>query len=84
LPAEFKRLQQETQQLLKNSKHNKNIIFTFVNPLENDDSSMDNIKELYRKADPINITVDDKGKQPSDGVLGLCPITAEVNIPLLK
>jgi tartrate dehydratase beta subunit/fumarate hydratase class I family protein len=34
----------------------------FINPLENEDTSMDNIKELYRKGlTPVNITVDDKG-----------------------
>jgi hypothetical protein len=50
LPAEFIRLQQETQQLLEEFQaYNKNIVFEFINPLENEDTSMDNIKELYRK-----------------------------------
>jgi gliding-associated putative ABC transporter substrate-binding component GldG len=89
LPAEFKRLQQETQQLLEEFQaYNKNIIFTFVNPLENEDSSMDNIKELYRKGlTPINITVDDKGKQSQAMVFPWAIATyhgKEVNIPLLK
>ena len=63
LPAEFKRLQQETQQLLEEFQaRNQNIVFEFVNPLENEDTSMDNIKALYQKGlTPINITVDDKG-----------------------
>jgi gliding-associated putative ABC transporter substrate-binding component GldG len=89
LPAEFKRLQQETQQLLEEFQaYNKNIIFTFVNPLENEDSSMDNIKELYRKGlTPVNITVDDKGKQSQAMVFPWAIATyhgKEVNIPLLK
>jgi hypothetical protein len=42
--------------------YNSNIVFEFVDPLENEDASMDN-KDLYRKAYIINITVDDKGKQ---------------------
>ena len=65
LPAEFKRLQQETRQLLEEFQaYNKNVIFEFVDPLENKDESMENIKDLYRKGlTPINITVEDKGKQ---------------------
>jgi len=89
LPAEFKRLQQETQQLLEEFQaYNKNIVFTFVNPLENEDSNMDNIKELYRKGlTPVNITVDDKGKQSQAMVFPWAIATyhnKEVNIPLLK
>ena len=89
LPAEFKRLQQETRQLLEEFQaYNKNIIFEFVDPLENKDESMDNIKELYRKGlTPINITVDDKGKQSQAMVFPWAIAVynnKEVNIPLLK
>ena len=89
LPAEFKRLQQETKQLLEEFQaYNKNIIFEFVNPLENKDESMDQIKELYRKGlIPINITVDDKGKQSQEMVFPWAIAVynnKEVNIPLLK
>jgi gliding-associated putative ABC transporter substrate-binding component GldG len=89
LPPEFKRLQQETQQLLEEfQSYNKNIVFTFVDPLENEDSSMNNIKDLYRKGlTPVNITVDDKGKQSQAMVFPWAIATyhdKEVNIPLLK
>jgi gliding-associated putative ABC transporter substrate-binding component GldG len=89
LPAEFKRLQQETKQLLEEFQaYNKNIIFEFVNPLEYKDESMDQIKELYRKGlTPINITVDDKGKQSQEMVFPWAIAVynnKEVNIPLLK
>ncbi|MBC5838119.1 gliding motility-associated ABC transporter substrate-binding protein GldG [Flavobacterium muglaense] len=89
LPSEFKRLQQETQQLLEEFQaYNKNIVFEFVNPLENEDASMDNIKELYRKGlTPVNITVDDKGKQSQAMVFPWAIAVynnKEVNIPLLK
>ena len=89
LPAEFKRLQQETKQLLEEFQaYNKNIIFEFVDPLENKDESMDQIKELYRKGlTPINITVDDKGKQSQEMVFPWAIAiynNKEVNIPLLK
>jgi gliding-associated putative ABC transporter substrate-binding component GldG len=89
LPAEFKRLQQETQQLLEEFQaYNKNIVFEFIDPLENEDTSMDNIKELYRKGlTPINITVDDKGKQSQAMVFPWAIAVyqnKEVNIALLK
>ncbi|RBN49213.1 gliding motility-associated ABC transporter substrate-binding protein GldG [Flavobacterium psychrolimnae] len=89
LPAEFKRLQQETKQLLEEFQaYNKNIIFEFVDPLENEVASMDNIKDLYRKGlTPINITVDNKGKQSQAMVFPWAIAVydnKEVNIPLLK
>ena len=89
LPAEFKRLQQETKQLLEEFQaYNKNIVFEFVDPLENEDASMNNIKDLYRKGlTPINITVDDKGKQSQAMVFPWAIAVydnKEVNIPLLK
>ena len=88
-PAEFKRLQSETHDLFEEFQaYNKNIIFEFVNPLENKDESMDNIKELYLKGlTPINITVDDKGKQSQAMVFPWAIAVynnKEVNIPLLK
>ncbi len=89
LPAEFKRLQSETQDLLEEFQaYNKNVVFEFVAPLENKDESMENIKELYRKGlTPINITVDDKGKQSQAMVFPWAIAVynnKEVNIPLLK
>lgn len=89
LPAEFKRLQQETRQLLEEFQaYNSNIVFEFVDPLEDEDTSMDNVKELYRKGlTPVNITVDDKGKQSQAMVFPWAIAVydnKEVNIPLLK
>jgi gliding-associated putative ABC transporter substrate-binding component GldG len=89
LPADFKRLQQETRQLLEEFQaYNSNIVFEFVNPLENKDESMDVVKSLYQKGlTPINITVDDKGKQSQAMVFPWAIAVynnKEVNIPLLK
>ncbi|HEY6143423.1 MAG TPA: gliding motility-associated ABC transporter substrate-binding protein GldG [Flavobacterium sp.] len=89
LPPEFKRLQSETRDLLEEFQaYNKNIIFEFVNPLENEEASMDNIKNLYQKGlTPINITVDDKGKQSQEMVFPWAIAVynnKEVNVPLLK
>lgn len=67
-PAEFKRLQYETKQMLEEfSAYNSNIQFTFVNPLDepeagkNEDEITQELFALGLK--PINVTVDDKGKQ---------------------
>ncbi len=89
LPAEFRRLQQETKELLEEFQaYNSNIVFEFVNPLENEDESMNNIKALYMKGlTPVNITIDDKGKQSQEMVFPWAIAVyhnKEVNIPLLK
>ena len=89
LPPEFKRLQSETRDLFEEFKaYNKNIVYEFVDPLEKEDDSMDNIKKLYLKGlTPINITVDDKGKQSQEMVFPWAIAiynNKEVNIPLLK
>lgn len=89
LPADFRRLQQETKQLLEEFQaYNNNIVFEFVNPMENGEESMDVVKSLYQKGlTPINITVDDKGKQSQAMVFPWAIAVynnKEVNIPLLK
>ncbi len=89
LPSEFKRLQVETRQMLEEFQgYNSNIVFEFIDPLEDEATSMDNIKELYRKGlTPINISVDDKGKQSQAMVFPWAIAVydnKEVNIPLLK
>lgn len=89
LPADFRRLQLETKQLLEEFQaYNSNIVFEFVNPMENEDESMEVVKSLYQKGlTPINITVDDKGKQSQEMVFPWAVAVynnKEVNIPLLK
>ncbi len=89
LPADFRRLQQETKQLLEEFQaYNKNIVFEFVDPLENEDESEELTKSLFQKGlTPINITVDDKGKQSQAMVFPWAVAVynnKEVNIPLLK
>ncbi|WP_395046783.1 gliding motility-associated ABC transporter substrate-binding protein GldG [Flavobacterium sp.] len=69
-PPEFKRLQNETKQILDEFKaYNPNIVYQFVNPLENPEES-DAIMESFvqRGLTPIKITVDDKGKQSQEVV----------------
>lgn len=89
LPADFRRLQQETKQLLEEFQaYNSNIVFEFVNPLESEDESEALTKSLFQKGlTPVNITVDDKGKQSQAMVFPWAIAVynnKEVNIPLLK
>ena len=89
LPADFRRLQQETKQLLEEFQaYNSNIVFEFVDPLENEDESESLTKSLFQKGlTPVNITVDDKGKQSQAMVFPWAIAVynnKEVNIPLLK
>jgi len=89
LPADFRRLQQETKQLLEEFQaYNSNIVFEFVDPLENEEESDELTKSLFQKGlTPINITVDDKGKQSQAMVFPWAIAVynnKEVNIPLLK
>lgn len=88
-PGEFKKLQTETQQLLEEFKaRNSNIIFQFINPLDNDNNSLGKAKELVGKGlTPISITVDDKGKQSQEMVFPWAIArynNKEIKIPLLK
>jgi len=89
LPADFRRLQQETKQLLEEFQaYNSNIVFEFVDPLENEEESDELTKSLFQKGlTPINITVDNKGKQSQAMVFPWAVAVynnKEVNIPLLK
>jgi gliding-associated putative ABC transporter substrate-binding component GldG len=69
-PGEFKRLQDETRQLLEEfHAYNPNIIFQFTNPLEDEKGRDQAMQELFNLGmTPINVTVDDKGKQSQEVV----------------
>ncbi len=88
-PGEFKRLQTETRQLLEEFKtYNTDIVFQFVNPLENE-SERDSIMEsfLNRGLTPISVTVDNKGKQSQEVVFPWAIATYKnksIKVPLLK
>jgi len=88
-PGEFKKLQTETQQILEEFKaYNRNITFQFVNPIENDEER-DTIMQsfLERGLTPVNVTVDDKGKQTQEVVFPWAIATYKgrsVKVPLLK
>jgi gliding-associated putative ABC transporter substrate-binding component GldG len=88
-PGEFKKLQTETQQILEEFKaYNNNITFQFVNPIENDEER-DTIMQSFldRGLTPVNVTVDDKGKQTQEVVFPWAIATYQgksTKVPLLK
>ena len=69
-PPEFKRLQDETRQLLEEfSAYNSNIIFEFANPIEKEEERVAVMKQFYERGlQPLNITVENKGKQSQEVV----------------
>lgn len=88
-PGEFKKLQTETQQLLEEFKaYNKNITFQFVNPIENEEERDTIIQSfMERGLTPVNVTVEDKGKQTQEVVFPWAIATyngRSVKVPLLK
>ena len=88
-PGEFKKLQSETQQLLEEFKaYNSNITFQFINPLENE-TERDTVMAsfLAKGMLPVNVTINDKGKQTQEVVFPWARATYEgrtVKVPLLK
>lgn len=88
-PGEFKKLQTETQQLLEEFKaENPNIIFQFVNPLEDEDQKEATLQSfMERGLTPVNVTVNDKGQQTQEIVFPWAVATCanrSVKVPLLK
>jgi len=69
-PADFKKLQTETRQLLEEfSAYNSNISFQFVNPIEKEEDRLEVMKKFAHKDMlPINISLIEKGKQTQEVV----------------
>ncbi len=88
-PGEFKKLQTETQQILEEFKaRNSNITFQFINPLE-DETQKDTLVQSFmqRGLTPVNVTVNDRGKQSQEIVFPWAIATYKgksTKIPLLK
>jgi gliding-associated putative ABC transporter substrate-binding component GldG len=89
-PGEFKKLQTETQQLLEEFKtENPNVIFQFVNPLEDEKADKEKTFNSFveRGLTPVNVTVNDKGQQTQEVVFPWAVATCgkrSVKVPLLK
>ena len=86
---EIKKLQTETQQILEEFKaYNSNIVFQFVNPLEEEDKRDATIQAfLERGLTPINVTLSDKGKKTQEVAFPWAIATyhgRSTKVPLLK
>lgn len=69
-PAELRKLQTESRQLLEEfSAYNENVNFVFVNPMANGEKGKQLADQLFSNGmKPINISVNDKGKQSQEMV----------------
>ena len=88
-PAELRKLQTEAKQLLEEFQaENKNIHFVFVDPLADENAAVQMAEQLFANGmKPINITVNDKGKQSQEMIFPWAVATQGDNnskIQLLK
>ncbi len=87
-PGEFKKLQTETRQLLEEFKaYNSNIVFDFINPLEEGNETEIMQQFVDRGLTPLNVTLDYKGKQTQEVVFPWAVVTygnKSTKVPLLK
>ncbi|AJR03927.1 gliding motility-associated ABC transporter substrate-binding protein GldG [Siansivirga zeaxanthinifaciens] len=88
-PSEFRRLQNETKQLLEEfAAINNNIIFNFINPIEDEASRERNIQQLSaRGLMPMQLSVQENGKSTQAIIFpwALASYNDEtITIPLVK
>lgn len=88
-PSEFRRLQNETRQLLEEfSAKNSNIVFNFMNPLEDEATRDSNIQQLVQRGlTPMQLSVQESGKAMQEVIFpwALASYNDEtVIIPLVK
>ncbi|MGC6432502.1 MAG: gliding motility-associated ABC transporter substrate-binding protein GldG [Jejuia sp.] len=88
-PSEFRRLQTETRQLLEEfSNKNKNIVFEFINPLENEASREQTIQVMTQRGlTPMQLEVKENGKATQEVIFpwALASYNEQtVSIPLVK
>lgn len=67
-PSEFRRLRNETQQLLEEfALYNSNITFNFINPLEDEATRDSNIQQLAQRGmQPLQLSVNESGKSSQE------------------
>jgi len=88
-PSEFRRLRNETQQILEEfAVSNTNLKFNFINPLEDESTRKQNIQQLAQRGmQPFQITVQDNGKTSQEVVIpwALASYNEQtVIVPLIK
>ena len=88
-PSEFRRLKNETQQLLEEFElYNDHVKFNFINPIE-DDASRDNAIQMLseRGLQPFQISVKESGKSSQEIIFPWALASYHdqtVKIPLIK
>ncbi len=88
-PSEFRRLQQETKQLLEEfNNENDNIIYNFINPLENESQRERTIQQLTQRGlTPMQLSVQENGKSTQEVIFPWALASYNertVTIPLIK
>ena len=88
-PSEFRRLQDETKQLLEEFESKNGLItFNFINPIEDEKNRQNNIQQLNaRGMTPMQLSVEEQGKSSFEVVFpwALASYNEEtVIIPLIK
>ena len=88
-PADFKKLQTETRQLLEEfSAYNSNITFQFVNPVEKEEERVEVMKKFaFKDMLPMNVSVTERGKQIQEVVFPWAVVNYDnkgANVQLLK
>lgn len=88
-PSEFRRLRNETEQLLEEfALNNTHIKFNFINPLEDEKSRDNNIEQLMQRGlEPLQLSVNISGKTSQELIFpwALASYNNEtVKIPLIK
>ncbi|WP_299391687.1 gliding motility-associated ABC transporter substrate-binding protein GldG [uncultured Gelidibacter sp.] len=88
-PSEFRRLRNETEQLLEEfALDNDHIIFNFINPLEDEKSRDNNIEQLVQRGlEPLQLSVNTNGKTSQELIFpwALASYNDQtVKIPLIK
>lgn len=88
-PSEFRRLRNETQQLLEEfALDNDQIKFNFINPLEDENSRDTNIDQLMQRGlEPLQLSVNNSGKTSQELIFpwALASYNEQtVKIPLIK
>lgn len=88
-PAEFRRLQDETRQLLNEfSTKNNNIKFAFINPIEDESVRDQNLQLLNQRGlTPMQLNIQDNGKNSQEIIIPWALASygeTTVKIPLIK
>ncbi|WP_026755344.1 gliding motility-associated ABC transporter substrate-binding protein GldG [Sediminibacter sp. Hel_I_10] len=88
-PSEFRRLRNETQQLLEEfSLYNSNVSFNFINPLENEANRDRNVQQLSQRGlQPFQINIKESGKTSQELIIpwALASYNEQtVIVPLIK